>query len=65
MRPKGEELKKILKQASEQAKSDAKRAGASIFYIVDGKRIREAANGQKFEIIFDENGKRKEYVYNG
>jgi len=65
MLPKGEELKRILKQASQQAKSEAKQAGASIYYIVDGKRIREAASGQKFEIIYDENGKREEYSYNG
>jgi hypothetical protein len=30
MLPKGEELKRILKQASEQAKSEAKQAGTSI-----------------------------------
>ena len=65
MLPKGEELKRILKQASEQAKSEAKQAGASIYYIVHGKRIREAASGQKFEIIYNENGKREEYSYNG
>jgi hypothetical protein len=65
MLPKGEELKRILKQASEQAKSEAKQAGASIYYIIDGKRIREAASGQKFEIIYNENGKREEYSYNG
>jgi hypothetical protein len=51
MLSKGEELKKILKQASEQARLDAKHAGASIYYILDGRRIREAANGQKYEII--------------
>jgi gas vesicle protein len=65
MLPKGEELKKILKQASEQAKSEAKESGASIYYIEDGKRIREEASGQKFEIIYDENGKREEPVHNG
>ncbi len=65
MLPKGEELQEILKKASEQAKAEAKLAGASIYYMVNGKRIREAASGQKFEIIYDEHGKREEYLYHG
>ncbi|HEY0827373.1 MAG TPA: hypothetical protein VGE40_04715 [Bacilli bacterium] len=64
MPPKGEELKEILKQAMKQMELEAKLAGASIYYMVDGKRIREAASGQKYEIIYDENGNRLEYVFN-
>lgn len=65
MLPDGEELQGILKKASEQAKAEAKLAGASIYYMVNGKRIREAACGQKFEIIYDENDKREEHLYHG
>jgi hypothetical protein len=65
MLPKGEELQEILKKASAQAKAEAKLAGASIYYMVNGKRIREAASGQKFEIVYDENGQREEHLYHG
>lgn len=56
MLPKGEELKLILKRAGETAKSEAKEAGPSIYYMSNGKRIRESSTGEKYEIIFDESG---------
>jgi hypothetical protein len=65
MLPKGEKLQEILKKASAQAKEEAKLAGASIYYMVNGKRIRETASGQKFEIVYDENGRREEHLYHG
>ncbi|MFC5401320.1 hypothetical protein [Cohnella soli] len=59
---KGEELQAILDKAAEQARKEAKQAGASIYYIREEKRIRESADGQKFEILIDESGKRVERV---
>ncbi|EHS58066.1 MULTISPECIES: hypothetical protein [Paenibacillus] len=58
-----EELQRILKQANEFARKQAKEAGASIYYIKNGKRVREDANGQKYEIVFDTLGIRKEYEF--
>jgi hypothetical protein len=57
------ELQRILKQANEFARKQAKEAGASIYYIKDGKRVREDATGQKYEIIYDTLGNRQEYEF--
>ncbi|WP_135553720.1 hypothetical protein [Paenibacillus cymbidii] len=62
MLPKGEELQTILDRAAEQARKEAKEAGASIYYIREEKRIRESADGQQYEILIDESGKRIERV---
>jgi hypothetical protein len=60
MLPRGDQLKQILRKANEHAKAEAKKAGASIYYIVDGKRIREDSDGQKYEIVYDQTGNRTE-----
>ena len=60
MLPKGEELQAILDRAAEQARKEAKQAGASIYYIREEKRIRESADGQKYEILIDKSGNRVE-----
>ncbi|QGG54475.1 hypothetical protein [Paenibacillus sp. B01] len=57
-----EELQAILDRAADQARTEAKRAGASIYYIREKKRIRESADGKKFEIMIDESGNRVERV---
>lgn len=62
MLPQREELQHLLKKANQHAVTEAKKAGASIYYIEDGKRIREDASGQKFEITYDVTGKRTELV---
>ena len=62
MLPQREKLQGLLKKANQQAIDQAKKAGASIYYIEDGKRIREDASGKKFEIIYDITGKRTELV---
>ncbi|MFC5471563.1 hypothetical protein ACFPPD_23075 [Cohnella suwonensis] len=64
MLTKGEELQEILDKAAEQAIREAKQAGASIYYIRNEKRIRETADGRKYEIQFDESGCRIERVLN-
>ncbi|MFB9274189.1 hypothetical protein [Cohnella cellulosilytica] len=60
MLPKGEELQRLLDRAADQARLEAKQAGASIYYIRNAKRIRETAEGRKYEIQFDESGNRTE-----
>ncbi|MDU2242553.1 MAG: hypothetical protein E7E23_18450, partial [Paenibacillus sp.] len=55
-----EQLQSILKKAGQRARKQAKQSGASMYYIKDNRRIREDAEGNKFEIIFDSQGKRTE-----
>lgn len=56
-----EQLQGILKKANQHARKQAKESGASIYYIKNNKRVREDAEGNKFEIIFDSTGKRQEF----
>jgi D-arabinose 1-dehydrogenase-like Zn-dependent alcohol dehydrogenase len=58
-----EQLQEILKKANQHARKQAKESGASIYYIKNNKRVREDAEGKKFEIIFDATGKRQEFEY--
>lgn len=58
-----EQLQNILKNASQRARQQAKQSGASLYYIKNNKRIREDAEGNKFEIIFDAEGKGTERKY--
>lgn len=62
MLPKGKELQSILNKAAEQARKEAKQAGASIYYIREEKRIRESADGRKYELLIDELGNRIERI---
>ncbi|WP_127540593.1 hypothetical protein [Paenibacillus illinoisensis] len=57
------QLQEILKKATQHARKQAKESGASIYYIKNNRRIREDAEGNKFEIIFDSTGERKEFDY--
>lgn len=59
-----EQLQEILKKANQHARKQAKESGASIYYIKNNKRIREDAEGNKFEIVFDVTGNRRELEYN-
>lgn len=58
-----EQLQEILKKANQHACKQARESGASIYYIKNNKRVREDANGNKFEIIYDATGKRHEFEY--
>nr|WP_154959903.1 hypothetical protein [Paenibacillus xylanexedens] len=58
-----EQLQEILKKANQHARKQAKESGASIYYIKNNKRVREDAEGNKYEIIFDATGKRQEFEY--
>lgn len=58
-----EQLQQAFQQANLDVRLKAKEAGASIYYMKNNKRLREDANGQKYEIIYTESGERKEYEY--
>ncbi|SDS68478.1 hypothetical protein SAMN05444162_2019 [Paenibacillaceae bacterium GAS479] len=58
-----EQLQEILNKANQYARLQAKASGASIYYIKNNKRIREDADGNKFEIFFDATGNRRELEY--
>ncbi|WP_433707722.1 hypothetical protein [Paenibacillus illinoisensis] len=58
-----EQLQEILKKANQHARKQAQESGASIYYIKNNKRVREDAEGNKFEITFDADGKRQEFEY--
>ncbi|MBD2847508.1 hypothetical protein IDH44_20140 [Paenibacillus sp. IB182496] len=53
-------LQEILNKANLHVRKQAKASGASIYYVENNKRIREDADGNKYEIIFDAHGKRQE-----
>ncbi|MFE6799249.1 hypothetical protein [Paenibacillus chitinolyticus] len=58
-----EQLQEVLKKANQHARKQARESGASIYYIKNNKRVREDAEGNKFEIVFDASGKRQEFEY--
>ena len=58
-----EQLQEILDQAYLDVRRQAKQSGTSIYYIKDNIHIREDANGNKFEVIYDSEGKRTEREY--
>lgn len=58
-----EQLQEILKKANQHAKQQAKESGASIYYIINKKRVREDAEGNKFEIVYDATGRRQEFEH--
>lgn len=60
----GIELEEIFDKAHQTVKKKAKDAGAPLYYMHTGKRIREDANGQKFVIVLDADGNVMEYKLN-
>ncbi|WP_046216248.1 hypothetical protein [Paenibacillus wulumuqiensis] len=60
---KREELQEILKRAYDYARKQAKESGASMYYMKNNKRIREDAEGNTFELIYNGNGTREEVEY--
>lgn len=57
----GQELKQVLNEASKSVREKAKLAGAPLFYMQNGNRVREDANGQKYALVVDENGEVLEF----
>lgn len=58
-----EQLQEALIKANQYARTQARKSGASIYYMKNNKRIREDATGRKFEIIHDLTGNRQELIY--
>ena len=58
-----EELQEVLKKAYEYTRKQAKESGASMYYMKNDKRIREDANGNQFELIYNADRKRREIEY--
>jgi len=57
----GQELRSILQAASKSVREKAKQSGAPLFYMKDGNRIREDADGRKFALIIGDNGQQQEF----
>lgn len=56
----GEELRNTLNRVKNSVRAKAKKAGAPLFYMENGKYIREEANGEKY-IRVVEAGQVKDY----
>jgi hypothetical protein len=52
----GAELQGVFKKAKQSVRDKAKLAGAPLYYIHNGKRIREDVDGKKCVIVIDSNG---------
>jgi hypothetical protein len=52
----GAELQAAFKKARQSVRDKAKLAGAPLYYMHNGKRIREDVDGNKFVIVMDSNG---------
>ena len=57
----GQELEVIFKKARTTVRNRAKSAGAPLYYVLNGKRIREDADGKKYALIIDSDGKLLEF----
>ncbi|MEK4529839.1 hypothetical protein NST38_31020 [Paenibacillus sp. FSL H8-0104] len=57
------ELNEILEKATLSAREEAKSNGVPIVYEENEKMIKEYPDGRKTEIIYDENGNKKEIEY--
>lgn len=57
----GEELRKAFERVKKSVRSKAKIAGAPLFYMENGKYIREEANGEKFIQVIEANGTVKDF----
>lgn len=57
----GDELRKTFKRVKQTVRSKAKEAGAPLFYVENGKYIREEANGDKFIRVVEPDGTIKDF----
>ncbi|WP_127583133.1 hypothetical protein [Paenibacillus koleovorans] len=58
---KGQELQEVLKAASKSVREKARLAGAPLFYMQNGNRVREDADGRKYALVVDGDGKSLEF----
>ncbi|MDF2647967.1 MAG: hypothetical protein K0Q73_3772 [Paenibacillus sp.] len=57
----GRELQAILKAANKSVREKAKLTGAPLFYMQNGNRVREDANGRKYALVVDDKGRELEF----
>ncbi|WP_334073860.1 MULTISPECIES: hypothetical protein [Paenibacillus] len=57
----GDDLQKAFKRVKQAVRSKAKEASAPLFYVENGKYIREEPNGDKFIRVLDSDGILKDY----
>jgi hypothetical protein len=57
----GAELQAVFKKAKQSVRDKAKLAGAPLYYMRNGKRIREDVDGKKYVMVIDSNGKSTEF----
>jgi len=57
----GQELQEVLRAASKSVRKKAKLAGAPLFYMQNGNRVREDADGQKYALVVDDKGSLLEF----
>lgn len=57
----GQELREVLKAASKSVREKARLNGAPLFYMQNGHRVREDADGRKVALIVDESGNLLEF----
>lgn len=57
----GQELQKVLRAASKSVREKAKLAGAPLFYMQNGHRVREDADGKKYALVEDDKGSLLEF----
>jgi hypothetical protein len=57
----GQELQEVLRAASKSVREKAKEAGAPLFYMLNGNRVREDVDGQKYALVVDDKGNLLEF----
>jgi hypothetical protein len=57
----GAELQAVFKKVKQSVRDKAKMAGAPLYYMHNGKRIREDVDGKKHVIVIDSNGNSTEF----
>ncbi|NOU69310.1 hypothetical protein GC096_35425 [Paenibacillus sp. LMG 31461] len=55
------ELNEIFKKIEQSVQDKARKAGAPIFYIENGKRIRQEPTGERYIQVIDSDGNLTDY----
>jgi hypothetical protein len=59
----GEDLHAVFKKAKQSVRDKAKASGSPLYYLRNGKRIREDVDGSKHVLVIDSDGKLSEYNF--
>lgn len=57
----GKDLQAVFKKAKQSVRDKAKASGAPLYYLSNGKRIREDVDGSKHVLVIDSDGMLTEY----